>query len=111
MSGKNVLKLDRDSIAKFQKEMYNGDKENPLLGTRFSLDFEKRAQGNHIKVKLDQVPGSEGQIIYTASKKFDSLFKLQAYIPLFPIRVKENFSKTVQICYPHNLGHNIFTSG
>lgn len=111
MSGKNVLKLDRDSITKFQKELYNGDKNNPLIGTRFSVDVEKRAQGNHIKVKLDQVPGSEGQIVYTASKKFDSLFKLQAYIPLAPIRVKEQFSKTVQICYPHNLGHNIFVSG
>lgn len=111
MSGRNVLKLDRDSISSFQKELYNADKNNPLIGSRFSLDIEKSSQSNHMKVKLDQVPGREGQIVYTASKKFDSLFKLEAHIPLFPIHVKEKFAKTVSICYPHNLGHNILPMG
>ena len=107
----NTLKLDVDSIADFQKEYYNVASENELIGTRFSLDFEKRTQSNHIKMKLDQIPVREGEVVYTASKKFDYLWKLAAHVSLFPIRVKDKYSKTVEICYHHNLGHNIFTNG
>ena len=60
----NVLKIDKNSIAKFQKELYNGDKKNPNVGTRFSLDVEKRSQSSHMKVKLDQVPIKDGEIVY-----------------------------------------------
>lgn len=111
MNGRNVLKLDKDSIAEFQKEIYNGSEDKPDIGTRFSLGLEKRAQSNHIKVKLDQVPGRKGQIIYTASNDFDYLFKLSAHINLFAIRVKKQYANKISICYHHNLGHNILQMG
>lgn len=111
MAARNVLKMDKDSISEFQKDMYNGTKDAPDIGTRYSLDFEKRAQSNHIKVKLDQVAGKEGEIIYTVSKKFDVLFGLSAFVKLFPIRVKDAYTNSISICYHHNLGHNIFPSG
>ena len=107
----NSLKLDVDAIANFQKEYYNVASKDELIGTRFSLDFEKRTQSNHIKMKLDQVPVREGEVVYKASKKFDYLWKLSAHVSLFPIRVKEKYAKNISICYHHNLGHNIFSLG
>ena len=108
---KQILNLDKTSIAKFQKDMYLPNGKEEKLDTRFSMDITKRAQANHIKVKLDQVAGKEGEVIYTASQKFDSLLKLEAHVTLFPIAVKEEYKKSVNICYQHNLGHNILYEG
>ena len=111
MTSHQILSLDQEAITDFQKEMYNGTQEHPKVGVRFSLDFEKRTQNNHIKVKLDQVPSSEGQVVYTASAKYDVLFGLSAHIQLPTIRVKESLADKIEICYHHNIGHNIFSSG
>jgi hypothetical protein len=106
-----ILSFDQDSINDFQKEMYNGTQENPKVGVRFSLDFEKRSQNNHIKEKLDQVSGRDGEVDYTVSSKYDVLFGLSAYIKLPYIRVKKNYADKISICYHHNIGHNIFPYG
>ena len=106
-----ILAIDKDSITDFQREMYNGTQDQPKVGTRFSLDFEKRVQSNHIKEKLDQVPAREGEVVYTASKKYDVLFGLSAHIEILPVRVKEKYVDKISICYQHNLGHNVFLSG
>ena len=108
---KQILKLDRENIGAFQKELYTGTKKEPKVGTRFSTEVEKRSQGSHMKIKLDQIPVKEGEIVYTASKKFDSLLKLEGHVDLFPYRVKEQYKNTVSICYHHNLCHNIFYFG
>ncbi len=108
---KQILSLDRTNIAKFQKEMYLPNNKDEKIDTRFSMDITKRSQSNHIKVQLDQVAGKEGEVVYTASQKFDSLLKIEAHATLLPISVKEEYKKTVQICYQHNLGHNILYEG
>ena len=108
---KEILSVDRENIAGFQKEIYLPKDDKEKIGTRFSLDFEKKAQGNHIKIRLDTAPMKEGEIKYTASQKFDNLLKVEAHITLLPIKVKEEYKKTVSICYHHNLGHNILYEG
>jgi hypothetical protein len=108
---KEILRVEKQNIATFQKEMYLPETETEKIGTRFSLDFEKKSQANHIKVRMDQVPMKEGEIKYTASQKFDNLLKIEAHITLLPIKVKEEYKKTVTICYHHNLGHNILYEG
>ena len=108
---KEIIKLEKQNIAGFQKEMYLPKDDKEKIETRFSLDFTKRAQGNHIKVKLEQIPVKEGEVKYIASKKFDSLLKVAAHITLLPIKVKEEYKKTVTICYHHNIGHNILYEG
>ena len=108
---KEILRIDKTNIASFQKEQYLPKNDTELVGTRFSLDFEKKAQGNHIKIRLEQMPVKDGEVKYTASKKFDNLWKLEAHVTLLPIKVKEEYKKTVTICYHHNLGHNILYEG
>lgn len=107
----SILKLDRSNIAGFQKEMYLPKTENEEVTTRFSLDFTKRSQGNHIKVKLDQFAVKDGEVVYTASQMFDSLLKVEAHINLLPIKVKDQYKNTVSIAYHHNIGHNILYEG
>ena len=104
-----TLILDRDNITKYQKELHFP--KNKSVPTRFSLDVEGRSQGFHIKEKLAQVPVKEGEVTYTASKKYDSLLKIEAHVNLIPIRVKEQYKKSVSIRYHHNLGHNILYFG
>ena len=108
---KQTLKLDRDNITKYQKELHFPNNKNKSVGTRFSLDIECRSQGSHMKEKLVQVPVKEGEITYTASKKFDFLLKLESHVNLIPIKVKEQYKNTVSICYHHNIGHNILYFG
>ncbi len=116
MSERNVLKLDIDGLTSFQKELHypdpNKDPADPLnqVNSRFSCDIEKNAWSTHTKVKMTH-SAEEGEVVYTASKKFDVLFGSEIHINLIPIKVKEKYRKRIQICYPHNPGHNICYEG
>jgi len=116
MSERNVLKLDINGLTDFQKELHypdgNLDPNDPLnkVNSRFSCTVEKNAWGTHTKSKMNH-SAEEGEVIYTASKKFDVLFKSEIHTNLLPIKVKDKYSKSVEICYPHNLGHNICYQG
>ena len=108
---REIIKLDKTNIAAFQKEMYLPQGENEKVGTRFSVDYEKRAQANRTKVKLDQIAAKDGEVVYTASQMYDSLLKVSAHINLLPIKVKDQYKSTVSIAYHHNIGHNILYEG
>ena len=111
MTTQNVLWMDRDSIADFQHEMYKGSQRNPDVGSHFSYNLIQKAHAPKIKVKMDMTPGGDGEYIYTASKKYDVLLNLEAHINLYPIKVKDVYSKSVDISYHHNLGHSILQQG
>ena len=93
MTTQNVLWMDRDSIADFQHEMYKGSQRNPDVGSHFSYNLIQKAHAPKIKVKMDMTPGGDGEYIYTASKKYDVLLNLEAHINLYPIKVKDVYSK------------------
>src|SRR5581483_7690711 len=107
MNSRNVLKLERDSIAEFQKELYSNKSDKELIGYRFGLDIDKMSQSSHLKVKMEQLPAKDGEVIYTASNKFDVLMRVEAHVPLPKIEVRPEFIDKVQICYRHNVGHSI----
>ena len=140
MSERNVLKLDINSITLFQKELHYPDESrtqnelqliqnsqlpdevkgflinqvsndpNNKVNSRFTCTIEKNAWSTHTKAKMPH-SAEEGEVIYTASKKFDVLFKSEIHINLLPIKVKDKYKKWIQICYPHNPGHNICYQG
>lgn len=107
MNNRNLLKLESDSISEFQKQLYNSQNDRDKIGFRFGLDIDRMSQTSHCKSKMEQIPSKDGEIIYTASNKFDFLMKVEAHIQLPKIEVKPEYADTVQICYRHNLGHNI----
>lgn len=116
MSERNVLKLDINGLTTFQKELHypdpNKDPKDPInqVNSRFSCDIEKNAWSTHTKVKMNH-SAEEGEVVYTNSKKFDVLFHSEIHINLLPIKVKDKYRKRIQICYPHNPGHNICYQG
>ena len=113
MSEINALKLDlppMEDYNKFHKQLHLPDEEDEKIVSRFSYVMEKRSSGSHMKVKMAHV-ANETEIIYTASKKFDSLFKAEMILELPSIKVKEKYKSTIAICYPYNLGHHIIIKG
>ena len=74
----NVLKIERDSMNDFQKEMYLPKNKTESVGTRFSMDLDKRSFSSHVKEKLTPILSDKGEISYTASKKYDSLLNVTA---------------------------------
>ncbi len=118
MSERNVLKLDINGLTEFQKELHFPDPSKPItkknkVNSRFSCIIEKNSWSAHTKAKMNHISeeGEVKKIIYTASKKFDVIFKSSLHINLIPIKVKDKYKSTIQICYPHNLGHNITNKG
>ena len=113
MSERNVLKLDINGLTEFQKELHYSKDPNDKkdkVKSRFSCSIDKYAWCTHTKAKMTH-SAEEGEVIYTASKKFDVLFKTESHINLLPIKVKEKWKNRFEICYPHNPGHNICYQG
>ena len=111
----NVLQLDRDSCGNIQKELITPDipkdGENEVkIDTRFSSEIHKRSAGSHIVQKLTSTNENDN-ITYISSTDYDNLIGLKAIIFLNSISVKEKYKKNIQICYHHNIGHNILYSG
>lgn len=110
MSERNVLKLDQTNLKEFQKKLHRGTPENPNINSRFSYAIQKYGWSSHTKVKMSHT-AEEGEVVYTASKKYDFLLKCEMIHKLFSIKVKDGYKNRVQICFPHNLGHNIGYKG
>ena len=116
MSESNVLKLDINSITDFQEELHQpnlgsdpNDKKNQIK-SRFSCTIKKNAWSAHNKVKMS-FTAEKSEVIYTSSKKYDVLFGSEMHISLLHIKVKEDYKNKIEICYPHNPGHNICHRG
>lgn len=110
MSERNVLKLDINGLTEFQKELHETNNPTETVKSRFACVIDKYAWSTHTKSKMIQ-SAEEGEVIYTASKKFDVLFRTETHITLLPIKIKEKYRSNIQICYPHNPGHNICYQG
>ena len=79
MSERNVLKLDINGLTDFQKELHYpdnhaSDKKPKHINSIFSCIIQKNAWSAHAKAKMNHVKGEDGNVIYTASGKFDVIF-------------------------------------
>lgn len=113
MSARNVMQMDRESIAEFQKDIYIGTKDEPFVDSWLSYNLQKRSPAPKFKSKMIKTPKGESEnnfqnVTYTVDNKFDTLSILEGHINLFPIKVKDDYAKTISIRYPHYPGHNIF---
>lgn len=110
MSERNVLKLDIKDLSDFQKELYLSRDPNESIKSRFSCRIDKYAWSTHTKVKMVHTT-EDDEVTYISSKKFDTLFKSEMHIRLLPIKVKAKYKGKIQICLPHNFGHNFCCQG
>ena len=105
-----------------QKQLYFPN-INEELTSRHSYDLSKRSFSSHRKVKMDYLIDennnnndennneNNNEITYIVSKKFDSLINCEMITQLPSVKVKDKYKDSVEICYPHNLGHHIITKG
>ena len=108
-SDKNVLKLEKDKISEFQKELHfqNMSKNDEPINSRFSAIYEKTSWSIHKKVLMPRTTGKQNEIIYTCNKKYDYLTKSELHTTLPTVRVHEKYKKNVQICWSHKVFHHI----
>ena len=107
---RNILKLDIGSITDFQKDMHLPAPTDPndpnakleKIDSRFSAIFEKTSWSSHTKVAMSRKEGEMNKVQYTASKKFDFLFKSELRTVAPAIKVREEYGNKVQICWPRN---------
>ena len=108
----NVAKFELDTLTRsaFQQSLHlpaDGDEE---IDSRFSYQFKKTSWSSQMSEKLES-NSNDGKIIYTANHKFDFLMNTCMVQQLPALRVLKEYRKNVQICWPHNVNHNIIIDG
>lgn len=103
-----VANIDLSNITDFQKEMYDVLDENSStsLIPRFLATFKQRPWSDNMLIKLSRVEEA-GKYIYSPNMKFDFLLYCFYYTQLPFLKVKEEHIDKIQICWTHNLAHNI----
>jgi len=113
----NILKMDRETCGGIQMELTAPimpeeiPKDEPHLDSRFAGEIAHRSLGGHVAQKLEASYTNKDFVSYTVSTQFDNLIGLKAVINLIPIKVKDKYKRHVEICYHHNIGHNILYEG
>lgn len=102
----NIAKLDLNTLSEFQKALHAPKKADEDLESRFYYEFRKTSWSTHMPVKMKCTASDDG-LVYQGTFKFDFLLYSYMRQKLPPLKVKENFKKTIQICWPHNPGLNI----
>ena len=109
--GHNTLRVDLENLEKsnFQKQLHlPRDTEEDMI-SQFHRTFIKVLFSAQVPQVLKRTEEGAGAYVYHANPKFDFLKYIYMRTPLPAIEVKEKWVKTVQICWPHNIGHNIST--
>ena len=112
----NTYKQDIESITDIQMDTYYSRNPNTeQINSRFFGIGDKYSWSSHRKEKalsgITESPMGHKIVTYTASKMYDALLKSRIFADLLPIKVKEQYRSTVEICYGHNLLHNIINHG
>ncbi len=104
-----IAKIDLDTIRDLQKELHEPSNNEELI-SYFYREFSKSTWYTHLPIRLDCNVMNEKDLTYTVNNTFD--FLLYVYKrDFFPaLRVKKEFRGRVEICWPHNLGHNTVIS-
>jgi len=118
----NVLETEIKNLSKNHKDIHlpiKKDPNNPTtdpnnsnykVNSRFSCNFTKYSWS--VKTKHQATPiVKEKEIVYTARNDFDVILDTRLHIELPTISVKDKWKHAIEICYPHNPGHNIVYKG
>ncbi len=102
----NVAKIELDTLSAFQQMIHYPSTEDEEIDSRFSYEFKKTSWSIHLTEKLKAVPSDE-TITYIANPKFDFLLYTYLLCKLPALRVVKEYRKLIEICWPHNVAHNI----
>lgn len=103
----NICKIDIASITPFQEELHLIRDKDEELESVYTYQIKKTSWGTHIPVCMDQEENS-GSLIFTTNNRFDFLLSTTLHQVLPPVTLtKEAIDLGVEICWPHNIGHNV----
>lgn len=107
----NLCKIDIGSLSTFQRELHLAKTRKEEVESVFTYQIKKTSWGTHIPVKMDREETSES-FVFTANNRFDFLMstKLRQKLPAIALK-DEAIQRGVEICWPHNVGHNIIDEG
>lgn len=106
----NVAKIDLDTLSAFQRMLHHPADEEEEIDSHFSFQFKKTAWSTNLVEKL-KIDSSDENVTFTANHKFDFLMYTYIVQKLPALRVLENYRKTVEIAWPHNVNHNTLIEG
>ena len=111
-----VADIDLSQLSDFQKELHfppkesKEDDEDNLVMSPFLHKFKKISWSTQLPEEMQRAEESDKCIFY-ANSKFHYLTSSYLVQPLPSIRVRAKFADKYQICWSHNLGHNITEHG
>jgi len=88
---------------------YELNKDEEAVPSDFWKEIKKTCMSVDISDKMSVTPGSEGEYIYSINKGMDFLLYPYMYRTYPGYKVKDELKKNVEICWTHNLGHNVIT--
>lgn len=100
-----VSKLEMYSLSEYQKSLYHDidNKNNEVTNTPFYAQYQRSFFNVQTRVKMSSV--DEGSsVVYTLPHEHHYLMYTYMVTKFPSIRVKPEYQKRVQICWPHNLG-------
>jgi len=98
--------VDLSSLKDFQKDYHFPSKEGEVILSNHFRDFRKWTWHSHIPIMMSASQNND-ITVYTCPENFHTLLYTYRVHKLPGIRVKEEFSEKIRICWPHNLGNNI----
>ena len=105
----SVAKIQLNTLTEFQKELHlntNGDEEE-IVESKFSYKFVKTSWTSNLPAKLEFSKDGE-KISFKADMKFDFLMYTYIRQLLKAYKIDKKYQGIVEICWPHNIGHNIY---
>ena len=112
-----IADLDLRQMTPFQSELHyppkNADKnsQDSTVRTPFFHKFDRVSWSTQLPQKMPVTFNQDGEsevCTYEADDKFDYLLNSYHMQPLPALRVREKYKDKYQICWPHNVGHNIY---
>ena len=117
--GIGAARIELDILTDFQKLLHlpekkkeDEDDDDEEISSKFSYQFAKTSWSANLIEEMDATIRKDGDdITFVANQKFD--FLLYAYLvqDIQAMKVAKKARKKVQICLPHNFGHNIINKG
>ena len=111
-NGSGAAKIELDVLTTFQEYLHVHEDPEEHIPSKFNYTFIKTTWSVNLIEEMDATVKSDGKVItYTTSNKYD--FLLYSYLTqkISPMKLRKSVRKKVQICLPHNLGHNIIVRG
>lgn len=112
VEGIGAAKIELDILTTFQRRIHLQDDDSEIISSKFHYQFTKTSWSANLIEEMDATIRKDGDdITFVANQKFDFLLYTYIVQDIQAMKVAKKARKKVQICMPHNFGHNIIGHG